>query len=468
MSYAERAFAWFFKNTVVKGFYILLDSKFLFYTLLTLIWGVFAPISLVFYEIFSVEVINIILRVEIAIIFAFLISAIFMSLIGSTKVRLILTSVSLFGCILLVIFIIPVEIQYIIPVIGSVIFAGVICIALFISIRSFNTSWVCRIMIMGKSPRKMFMHNLAVGINVLSVIAPIFLLIRYLQEFILLDLILCITGFVAWGVVMYATTHFSEHFSYDIFASILSATYLIAVIAFFLYVGTILFVLVVDFIFLVFGISAAVQILSSRRKLEKVSIMVPKTTRSPEDSTIIIIQEEGEEPAKVPMIDESEYFIEQETSEVRSNYDGLIVAILGLILCFHFIILQFIGNSFIGSGFISLLWQFSLLEYHFIFVLFGFCLCIGIYLCFKGSLRFRGYTTKTMSEQAAFVKFLSLIDEEERKRFLQKIGKTVRDILVGGVMDLIESQRRRWEEGFEKGREFLRKIFRRDEESEDI
>jgi len=69
-----------------------------------------------------------------------------------------------------------------------------------------------------------------------------------------------------------------------------------------------------------------------------------------------------------------------------------------------------------------------------------------------------------MSERAAFMKFLSLIDEKERKRFLTQISKTVKEILVGGVMDLIEAQRRRWQEDFDKGRKFLRRLFGRDEE----
>jgi hypothetical protein len=301
---------------------------------------------------------------------------------------------------------------------------------------------------------------------VVSVLAPIFLLVRYFLGFAVFDLTLAIAGFVTWGIVLYATTHFSDLYGYDIFASILSATYLVSVIFFLMYVGTPLFVLILDGILLFLGVSAIIQILYARRKLEKVSIYVPKSEQSPEDSSIVIIQdeEEDEKPAELPGFEGSEYAIEDEMTEVRSNYDGLIVMILGLVLCFHFVLLQYLGNILSIPISISLPFGFNLTVYHFTLALLGYLLVIGIYIAFKVSVRFRGYTTKTISERAAFVKFLSLIDEDERKELLKRISKTVTEILVGGLMDLIDSQRYRWQEGLEKGRKFLRNLFRRDEE----
>ncbi len=251
-----------------------------------------------------------------------------------------------------------------------------------------------------------------------------------------------------------------------IFASIFSMTYFIVILFFFLYVGTALFMIIFDLVLLIFGISAAVQSLYSHRKVEKVSVYVPKSARSPEDSSIIIIQDEniGENSRETNLIIEGDYTLEQEMTEVRSNYDGLIVIILGLVLSFHFILLQYLGTFLIGSVFMPLPFQYTLIHYQFFLVLFGLCLILLIYIAFKSSYRFRGYTTRTMSERAAFMKFLSLIDEKERKRFLTQISKTVKEILVGGVMDLIEAQRRRWQEDFDKGRKFLRRLFGRDEE----
>jgi hypothetical protein len=465
MSYLERALAWFIRNSVIRGFSILSESKFIFYSSITLIWVILAPITLLFHNYLSFNIIQGILKLEIAIIISFLASGCIINFIKTTKIRLIVSGTILSCISVLMLLVIPMNIQYYFPVFGSIIFAGVMGVSLLISIRSFNTSWVARIMMVGKSPKKVFMHNVTLIINLISVVAPILLLIRYLQNYLLLDLILCLVGFIAWAVVMYATTHFPDTFAYDIYASILSAIYFLVILFFIMYIGDPILIIVFDLIFIIFGISAAVQILYSRRKYEKVSVYTPESGDSPEDSTITIIQDEDEETGftETPISNSSQYTLEEETIEVRVNYDGLIVMLLGLLLSFHFILLQFV-DTVIGAGIIALPFQFTLIEYQFALVLFGYCLVIAIYIVFKLSIRFRGYMTKTMSERAAFLKFLTLIEEKERKRFLNKISKTVREVLVGGLSDLLEAGRRKLEEGFDKWRKSLKRMFRRDEE----
>ncbi|HUX99931.1 MAG TPA: hypothetical protein VMV49_10295 [Candidatus Deferrimicrobium sp.] len=465
MSYVERTMAWFLKNRVIRGFTILLDSKFIFYSLITLVWAILTPVSLGLYNFLGASFVWGILKMEIAIIFSFFIIGIINNFLSSVKTRILVSIVILAVISVLIFFIIPLEVQFYFPVIGSIVFAGVLGLALFIIIRAFNTSWVSRMMMVGKSPKKMFMHNIAIFINALSILAPIFLVVRYFQNYQIFDLILALLGFLVWGVVIYATTHFPNYFAYDIFASILSATYFIVIILYFMYIATSILIVILDIIFLLFGISTLVQVLHSRRKVEKVSVYVPKSAPSPEDSSIIIIHEDETEetPTSLPK-DTDEYSLEEETTEIRTNYDGIVVILLGLILSFHFLILQIIGNLTIATDFLVFPFAFTLAEYHFMLVLFGYCFIIVIYLAFKISYRFRGYTTKTMSERAAFFKFLSLIDEEDRKRFLNQISKTVRDILVGGVMDLIEGQRSRWKDSFREGRKFLRRLFGREDD----
>ena len=461
MSYIERSMVWFFKNRVIKGFSILANSKFLFYSLMALIWIVLAPISLALYNFLGEALVLGILKMEVAIILSFFISGVIINFVDSLKVRLLITISVLSVITVLIEFVLPIGIQYYFPVIGGVVFAGALGIALFIIVRTFNTSWISRMMMVGKSSRKIFMHNVSLFINAISILAPIFLVVRFFLGFGTMDLILGCLGFVTWGIVMYATTHFSSHFAYDIYASILSGTYFIVVILFLMYVGSSTLALILDVLLLALGLSALVQTLYSRRKTEQVSVYVPKSTTSPEDSTITIIQDDEPEEslAEGPTADEDEYVIEQETTEVRSSYDGVIVIVLGLILSFHFLVLQLIGDLVISAGFITLPFGFSLATYHLMLLLLGYCLVISIYLAFKLSYRFRGYTTKTMSEQAAFFKFLLLINEEDRKRFLQRLSKTVRDILVGAVQDLIDGERSRWREGFEKSRKFFRRLF---------
>ena len=466
MSYVERSLSWFFRNRFLNGFITLINSKFLFYTAITLAWLILAPISLVLYNFLGAVFVLSVLKLEIAIIISLFISGTIINFISSTKLSILLSIGILSVISVLIFFVIPENIQFYFPVLGSMIFAGVLGIAFLIIIRTFNTSWVGRIMMVGKSPKKLFMHRIAMFINIVSILAPTYLVIRYFQGNVFFDLILGLVGFVVWGVVLYATIHFSDHFSYDIYASILSALNFIVIIFFFMYIGEPILAIIFDIILLLFGVSALVQFLHSRRKIEKVSVYTPISTRSPEDSSIVIIQEDDREDdsTEIPIFDKSGYSIEQETTEIRSHSDGLIVILLGLILSFHFILLQFISEGVLGLGIPLFSFQFTIVEFHFILVLLGYCLILSIFIAFKVSLRFRGYTTKTMSEEAAFMKFLSLIDEEERKKLLKRISKTVRDILVGGLMDLIEGQRRRWKEGVQEGRKFLRRLFGAEEE----
>jgi len=461
MSYVERSLGWFFRNRVVRGFSILSGPTLLLYSILTLIWFIITPVFLVFHNIFGMGFVTVIIQLEIATILSFLISGIMNYFISSLKKRIFLTFIILITFFVLFLTVIPIQIQFYVPLIGAIINPGIIGMAAFISIRAFNTSWVGRMMMIGKPPKKIFMHRIAMFINTLSILAPIFLFIRYFQDALIYDLILSFFGFCTLGLLMYATMHFPDLYAYDIFASILSATYLIVLIFYFLYITTILVAIVFDLIFLLFAISTLVQVLYSRRKSEKVSVMVPKAVQSLEDSNIIIIQDEDEsEKARAtPIFEESEYSIEQETTEVRSNYEGIIIIILGLTLSFHFIPLQLIAFAINYPGFLSFPFPFNLIDYQFVLFLLGYCLIIAIFIAFKVSLRFRSYTTKTMSERAAFLKFLTLIDKNERKRFLLEISKTVRDILVGGIMDLIEGERSRIGEELRKGRKFLRRLF---------
>jgi len=466
MSYIERSLAWFFRNRVLRGFSILAGPNFIFYSIFTVILFIIIPLFLVFHNIFGIVFVTGTLQFEMATILSFLIAGVIINFISSLKVRILVTSLILITIFVLFLFLIPFPIQLYVPVFGAIASTGIITIAAFISIRAFNSSFVSRLMMIGKSPKKIFMHNIALFINMLSILAPIFLLIRFLQTAVFFDLILAIVGFIAWGVVMYATKRFANYYAYDVFASILSATYLLVIIFFFMYITPSLAVIIFDLLFLVLGISTMVQVLYSKRKTEKVAVLVPKAVRSPEDSNIIIIQDETdqEKSKEGPILDDSEYSIEQETTEVRSNYAGIVVVLLGLLLSFHVILLQIVSLAVGYPGFFSFPFQFSLNEYNLTLFLIGYCLIIAIYIAFKLSLRFRGYTTKTMSERAAFLKFLTLIDEKERKRLLNEIAKTARDILVGGIMDVIEGERSRWRDSIQQGRKFLRRLFGADDE----
>ncbi len=461
MSYVERSLAWFLRNRFLNGFSTLLDSKLIFYTLITLTWVILTPISIVFSSFLGEFFVRCVLQLELAIILSFFIVGIIINFISSIKIR-IATSIGIL-CIMsfLIFFVIPENVQYFIPLIGSIVFAAILCLSYFVITRFFNTSWFGRMMMVGKSPRKLFMHHITMLINVVSVAAPIYLLIRYLLTYKLLDFILTLFGFVAWGLVILATLRFPNYLSYDVYASILSAMNLVVFIFFFMFIGEVLLVIIFDIILLVFGISALVQFLHARRKIEKVSVFTPTSITSPEDSSIVIIQDEGvdDDVTMTPGLDETEYTLEEETTEIRAQSDGYIVMLLGLTLSFHFILLQYLNTVIIGSGFITLAFPFTITEYHFVLLLLGYCFIISIYLAFKISLRFRGYTTKTVSEQAAFIKFLALIAEDERKRLLKRISKMVRDILVSGLSDFIEKQRHRWDESFREGRKLLRRFF---------
>jgi len=445
---------------------ILLSPKFIIYTVLTCIWLFLAPISLVLSNFFGIITVNFIIQGELILIYTFLISGIIINYLQSLKIRLIVTTGVLLLSIGLIFYIIPPTYQLYIPLFGSIIFAGIFGISYFLIARFFNSSWIGRMMMVGKSPRKLFMHQITMFLNILSFIAPLYFIIHYFLSFDLFDILLAGLGLFAWIIVLYSTLKFPNYPSYDIFASTFSATYIVVFLFFFLYIGDPILTIIIDCILLIFGLSALIQFLHSRQTVEKIAIYSPRSPTTPEDADIIIIQEDEvqDTSSTTPILDETEYTLEEEISEVRTHSDGFIIILLGLFLCFHFVILQFLGTIILGPSFLTFPFQYSLTEFHLVLLIFGYLLVICIFVAFKISLRFRGFTTRTMSEQAAFVKFLAIIAEEERKRLLKRISKMVKDILVGGFSDFIEEQRQRWREGFREGRKLLRRFFGIEEE----
>ena len=112
MSYIERSMVWFFKNRVIKGFSILANSKFLFYSLMALIWIVLAPISLALYNFLGEALVLGILKMEVAIILSFFISGVIINFVDSLKVRLLITISVLSVITVLIEFVLPIGIQY--------------------------------------------------------------------------------------------------------------------------------------------------------------------------------------------------------------------------------------------------------------------------------------------------------------------------------------------------------------------
>ena len=77
--------------------------------------------------------------------------------------------------------------------------------------------------------------------------------------------------------------------------------------------------------------------------------------------------------------------------------------------------------------------------------------------------RFRNYFTFPPGIRKSFLEFLSLMDRKERTKLLRAISRTVQQIIVEGLIELIESEKGNIidtiSEGIKRGAKFFRSIF---------
>jgi len=204
-----------------------------------------------------------------------------------------------------------------------------------------------------------------------------------------------------------------------------------------------------------FGISSV--------KIDKKEATKPKKTDQPEvifdkeDDSIIILDESAENKFETPV----EIPIDQQSSK-EDNKISYYLAFLTILLGFHLLILSYF-SSLSGINFYSVLFFTDFSQVNYIIASSLFVAVIIIFILYNKVERFKKYITFPPSVRRAFLEFLSLIDREERTRLLRNISGIIQQIIVEGLVELLESEKGNIidtiGEGIRRGAKLFRKFF---------
>ena len=144
------------------------------------------------------------------------------------------------------------------------------------------------------------------------------------------------------------------------------------------------------------------------------------------------------------------------------NRNSLYIIILTVALGCHILFLWYF-QSYFGLNLFSLflISDFSLLNY--ILCVSSLILVILIFLLYKISPKFRNFLTFPPNVRKAFLEFLSIMNKKERTKLLRAMSKTIQQIILEGLIDLLESEKGNIidtiGEGIRRGAKFFRRMF---------
>ncbi|TFF97921.1 MAG: hypothetical protein EU547_03030 [Promethearchaeota archaeon] len=476
MAYIEKSTSFIIKRTVLGGFRTLSKGINLFYSLITLILMILNTISFFLIPYIGLILFQTLLTVQISVMISFLIISIINYITKSTALRLITSISVLVGVIIPSIFFSSIILDYMLIINSVIIFSGLILITLntFLLIRNVYNSWYTRLLMIGKSRKHFLFENLIKILSILSLFLFLFPIYGYLTTFNPFELLLACIGIITGIINLIAIYVKSEYEFHDIFLSIITNIYLISFIFLFFYYENSLLVIFGDLIIFSVVILSLIQNIKYWGKEDGIfAVKIDKEykkTKSPvysekdkpeiiiEDGqeTIIIIDEEEKYPKK-----DVEIPIRVDKNQIK-NRNSFYIIILTVALSFHLLFLWYF-QSYYGLNLFSLflISDFSMLNYS---------LCIAslisvilVFLLYKISTKFQNFLTFPPNVRKAFLEFLSLMNKKERTKLLRAMSKTIQQIILEGLIDLLESEKGNIidtiGEGIRRGAKFFRRMF---------
>ncbi|MHA1250053.1 MAG: hypothetical protein ACTSRP_08700, partial [Candidatus Helarchaeota archaeon] len=262
----------------------------------------------------------------------------------------------------------------------------------------------------------------------------------------------------------------------DIFKNIISSIYLISFIFVFLYYEISIITIIIDLgIFILAFLSIIQNIKYWDQEGGICSVKIDKKEKLPSkqeiqeqeleqeffidetDGSIVIVDETQVNKPTDKIVPSQD--IEKSKKKDRSQFYLLI---LSLLLSLHLLYLWHFG-TFLGLNIfdIYIFQNFYITNY---FVCVGlFISVILLSILYYKSQKFRNFLIFPPTMRKAFLEFLSLIDKKERTKLLRAISRTVQQIIVEGLIEILESERGNIldtiSEGIRRGAKFFRSIF---------
>ncbi|MHA1311228.1 MAG: hypothetical protein ACTSWR_11970 [Candidatus Helarchaeota archaeon] len=474
MSYIEKSLSWIINRMILSGIKTLSKGINLFFTSIVLVMIVSSSLAGSLIPIIGIIPFQYIMAIQFSVMIGFLISSVIFLKIKSSILR-ILISLGLISIISVYIIMNNSFLALCYDLTGFIILISLILIVLNIVIFIKNTqnSWYLQLLMLGKSPRHFFFEKVFKFLTIASFFLFIYPIYEYLISWNPYHIILAIFGITA-GILSSISIFKTLKFEFnDIYKSIISILYLISFIFLYFYYENTFLIITIDLLIFSMTFLSMVQHVKYWKTEGGISSVKIDAPRNIEDKSRNRTEEEvifDESDDSVIIIDnisdkqidnEVEIPITEEKPGVTdklSYYLIIMVLILGIQLLF----LRYFSLFFGMNLFSLILFQdFSLTNY--ILTLGIYISIIIIFVLYFMSDRFRNYFTFPPGIRKSFLEFLSLMDRKERTKLLRAISRTVQQIIVEGLIELIESEKGNIidtiSEGIKRGAKFFRSIF---------
>ncbi|MHA1229270.1 MAG: hypothetical protein ACTSPQ_01360 [Candidatus Helarchaeota archaeon] len=478
MAYIEKSTNWIFNRMIFGGIKTLTEGINLVYSIIALAIIVFNTIVCYFTPFIGPEILQISLSIQFSIIISFIISSLVNFKLKNNAARIIIS----LGLIITLSILFVMYNNHVIGTLYNINF-WLICISLVMVVissvllmrNSFN-SWYYKIMVLGKSSKHFLFEKPVQFLSILSFSVFAYLIYLYIFTTDVLSLILAIIGISAGIFNCLAIFRTIEYEFSDIFKNIISSIYLISFIFVFLYYEISIITIIIDLgIFILAFLSIIQNIKYWDQEGGICSVKIDKKEKLPSkqeiqeqeleqeffidetDGSIVIVDETQVNKPTDKIVPSQD--IEKSKKKDRSQFYLLI---LSLLLSLHLLYLWHFG-TFLGLNIfdIYIFQNFYITNY---FVCVGlFISVILLSILYYKSQKFRNFLIFPPTMRKAFLEFLSLIDKKERTKLLRAISRTVQQIIVEGLIEILESERGNIldtiSEGIRRGAKFFRSIF---------
>ncbi|MHA1269530.1 MAG: hypothetical protein ACTSPY_07050 [Candidatus Helarchaeota archaeon] len=473
MSYIEKSTNWILKRLVLNGLKTLSEGVNIFYSIITLILIISTSILGFLTNIIGLMPFQFILSLLFGTIISFLLSSIINIKVKSGIIRVILTSLLILSITSIIYMYYNIIGPFLIYFGLLMIFVSLILIILngLLFFRNVYNSWYYRLMTLGKSSKHFFFEKPIKFLSILSFFIYIYPIYQFIITGNPFEIFIVIIGIIASILNLISVMKKSNYKYYDIYQNIISNVYLVSFIFLFLYYQNSVLIVIGDLIIYgivilnlvqnikYWGIEGGISGVKISRKQKipddketEQEVIFDKT-----DDSIIIIEETVERNS----FEKIEIPIEEDESE-KINKNSYYLIILAIILGSHLLFLWYFSSIFqLNLLNLIIIQDFSLINYILSFGL--YMLVIIIFIAYNKSKKFQNFLTFPPSIRNSFLEFLSLMDKKERTKLLRAISRTIQQIIVEGLIDLLESEKGNIidtiSEGIKRGAKFFRSIF---------
>ncbi len=354
---------------------------------------------------------------------------------------------------------------------------ALICLGFLMTFRNLNTSWIGRLWIIGKAVNTTAMRSVirsvVIGLGISVIFVYLFLTPSPLESPNYYYLSVAILNGIAsllLTLIVYKESYYAKYLAHTFFVQALSMFYLFSLvpIMFIKFILNDISLPVYNFMLIVFAIVALTQAFTMPRTefeekitsssfLQRLQVGTPKKDFEEVKDIVIIDIEEGVKPEKIKPK-------KIEKKEPMTSSDGKMIILLGLIIPLQFLIINFYINPsvFIPIPFVEyqlITLPFSWGDLDFIISMIGLGIVIISILFYFGSKKVQDWYLNKIPLQAAFWEFLTLIERKERMQVLTEMADVIRETLISGIMDFIDSAREDFQSTIYYGREFFRRLF---------